>query len=154
MIIRPATPADYPALADLWYDSWQSIGISNETDLSREDVRERFYREVSEVWSLYTAEHDGVPVGMLALIPAQRRIDQIFVAPTAKGKGVGLAMLAHAKNLMPDGIILTTHETNRPACAFYESRGFVLTGTEPDNVHRRTKCHYAWRPDETGRHTR
>nr|WP_321360232.1 GNAT family N-acetyltransferase [uncultured Hyphomonas sp.] len=146
MKIRPATPSDYPALADLWFDSWVSIGISNETDLSREGVRERFFREASEVWNLYTAERDGVLVGLLALVPEQSRIDQLFVAPAAKGGGVGLAMLNHAKALMPGGIVLTTHEANSPARAFYESRGFVLTGTEPDLVHRRTKCHYAWRP--------
>ncbi|KCZ84892.1 hypothetical protein HAD_04395 [Hyphomonas adhaerens MHS-3] len=146
MIIRPATPADYPALADLWFDSWQSIGISNETDLDRAGVHERFHRDAAGRWSLYTAELDGMLVGFLALVPELSRIDQIFVAPAAKGSGVGLAMLNHAKGLMPGGMVLTTHEANGPARAFYESRGFVLTGTEPDPVHRRTKCHYAWRP--------
>lgn len=146
MQIRLAVPADYPVLADLWYDGWQSIGISNDTDLGRAGVRERFYQDASDRWNLYTADRQGRLVGMLALFMAESRIDHIFVAPEVKGRGVGLALLAHAKRLMPEGIVLTTYEANRPACAFYESQGFILTGTVPYTVHRRTKCHFAWQP--------
>jgi ribosomal protein S18 acetylase RimI-like enzyme len=146
VIIRPATPADYPALADLWYDSWQSIGISNETDLSREGVRARFHQEAASRWALYVAERDSKLAGFLALVPEESRIDQLFVDPAFKGAGAGLALLNHAKGLMPEGIVLTTHETNQRARAFYEREGFVLTSIEPDAYHRRAKCHYAWRP--------
>ena len=145
MEIRPATPADYPALADLWYDSWLSVGISNETDLDRAGVRERFHREAESRWTLYTADQDGVLTGLLALIPGESRIDQIFVTSAAKGTGVGLAMLDFAKGLMPGGIVLTTHETNRRARAFYERQGFRLASSEYDEIHRRTRCRYEWR---------
>ena len=146
MIIRPAAPADYPALADLWYDSWMSVGIANETDLTREGVRERFFRDVENRWDLFAAEENSAIVGLLALIPSEDRIDQIFVDPAARGTGIGLALLNFAKGAMPEGIVLTTHESNTRARTFYEREGFRLTGTEPDRVHRRTKCHYAWDP--------
>lgn len=148
MIVRPATPVDYSVLADLWFDSWMSIGIANETDLDRDGVHERFFREAENRWALYAAELDGRIVGMLALIPEETRIDQVFVDPAVKGTGVGLALLNFAKRAMPGGFVLTTHENNKRARAFYEREGFRLTGMEPDTVHKRTKCHYAWRPDE------
>ena len=147
MIVRAATPADYPVLAALWFESWMSVGIANETDLDRAGVRERFFREAEDRWSLYTAEQDGCVVGLLALVPADSRIDQIFVDPAFKGTGIGPGLLDFAKRAMPAGIVLTTHERNHRARAFYEREGFRLTGMEPDERHRRMKCHYAWRPE-------
>ena len=132
-------------MAALWYESWMSIGIANETDLDRSGVRDRFMQEAAGRWTLYAAEQDGRIAGMLALVPADSRIDQIFVEPALKGTGVGLALLNFAKAEMPDGVVLTTHEENRGARAFYEREGFVLTGMEPDAYHMRTKCHYAWK---------
>ena len=125
-----------------------SVGISNETDLDRAGVRERFFREAAERWSLYVAEDEGRLVGLLALVPADSRIDQIFVDPAFKGAGVGLALLNAAKAELPYGIVLTTHQENLRARAFYEHEGFTLTGMEPDVRHHRTRCHYAWRPGE------
>jgi ribosomal protein S18 acetylase RimI-like enzyme len=138
-------PADHPALADLWYDSWMSIGIANETDLDREGVRARFYRETAH-WMLFAAKTGGEVAGLLALLPAEDRIDQIFVHPDRKGQGIGLALLAEARRRMPRRIVLTTHETNTRARAFYEREGFRLERREDDDVHRRVKCHYIWTP--------
>lgn len=145
MISAPADPADYPALADLWYDSWMSIGISNETDLDREGVRARFFCEAEE-WALFAAKVDGTLAGFLALLPAEGRIDQIFVHPDWKGQGVGPALLAEAERQMPGRIVLTTQDMNTGARAFYERHGFQLERCEQDEVHRRVKCHYVWEP--------
>ena len=144
MIIRPATPADYPALADLWFDSWASIGISNETDWPRETVRERLYEEVVDRWCLFAAQERDELVGMLALAPAEQRVDQLFVAPSYQGKGVGLALLEFAKQELPDRIVLVTQEENVRARRFYEREGFCLHRSEYDELHRRMNCHYVW----------
>ena len=146
MIIRPAVPDDYETMANLWFDSWISIGIANETDLTREGVRERFFHDAEDRWELYAAVENDAIVGMLALVPSESRIDQIFVDPSYKGLGIGLELLNFAKSAMPDRIVLVTHEGNRRARAFYEREGFVLVSTEQDAGHRRTKCHYEWRP--------
>jgi putative acetyltransferase len=147
LIVRLATPADHDTLADLWFDSWMSIGISNETDLSREGVRARFHVEAADRWTLWTAERDNELIGLLALVPDESRIDQIFVHPSGKGKGVGRRLMEQAKQIMPTGLVLVTHTENLRARAFYERHGFVLDRTESDPVHRREKCHYLWRPD-------
>jgi ribosomal protein S18 acetylase RimI-like enzyme len=146
VIVRPATPADYAVLADLWFDSWMSIGISNETDLDREGVRARFYIDAATKWDLFTAEDGDRLRGLLALVPAEARIDQIFVDPEGKGTGLGRLLMDYAKRCLPDGIVLVTHTDNLRARAFYTHHGFTLERTEEDPVHRRQKCHYAWRP--------
>ena len=43
----------------------------------------------------------------------------------ASRRGVGDAMLAHAKHLRPAGLRLWTFQRNAPARRFYEARGFV-----------------------------
>ena len=145
MIIARAEPADYPALADLWYDSWMSIGIANETDLDRDGVRARFFRETAH-WTLFAAKIDGSVVGLLALLPSESRIDQIFVRSDWKGQGIGQALLEEARRRMPGRLVLATHETNTRARAFYEREGFRLERLEDDAAHRRVKCHYVWTP--------
>lgn len=146
MIIRPAGKSDYQDLAALWFKSWMSIGISNETDLPREGVAERFNAEAGR-WHLFAAvDEDGAIAGFLALLPEEGRIDQLFVAPDRKGQGIGAALLAFATSKMPLGIELTTHETNVPARKFYERHGFRQSGSEDDPAHRRVKIHYVWQP--------
>ena len=147
MIVRRATPADHAALADLWFDSWMSIGISNETDLDRDGVRARFHTEAAGHWALFVAERSGNLTGLLALVPEESRIDQIFVHPSGKGTGIGRRLMEEAKQFLPEGIVLVTHTENIRARAFYERHGFVLERTEADPVHRREKCHYVWRPE-------
>jgi GNAT superfamily N-acetyltransferase len=145
VIIRLAAEPDYSALANLWFDSWDSVGISNETDLSREGVVNRFYTDVLR-WTLFAAETEAGLAGLLALLPEEDRIDQIFVAPHLKGQGIGLALLNHAKQIMPSRIVLATQEANLRARAFYVREGFRLASMEDDPGHRRVKCHYVWTP--------
>ncbi|MEH6693561.1 MAG: GNAT family N-acetyltransferase [Hyphomonas sp.] len=144
MIIRPAKPGDYPALADLWHESWISIGISNAWDLDREGVRRRFMQEAEDRWEIYLAETDGKPVGFLALVPAENQLDQIFVAPEKKGMGIGSALLDFAQQKLPEWIVLWTSAENARARRFYEQAGFVLMDTQYDAAHRRENCLYVW----------
>lgn len=145
MIVAPAEPADYSVLADLWFESWMSIGISNETDLDRDGVHARFHVE-AQGWTLFAAKIAGNVVGLLALLPSESRIDQIFVRADRKGEGIGLALLEEARRQMPERLVLATHETNTRARAFYERQGFQLERREDDTAHRRVKCHYVWTP--------
>jgi ribosomal protein S18 acetylase RimI-like enzyme len=147
LIVRKAVPEDFAALADLWFDSWMSIGIANETDLPREAVRARFHTEVSDRWSLFAAERNGDIAGMLALVLGEFRIEQIFVDPVRKGTGIGRALMDQAKAVFPDRIVLVTHTDNHRACQFYERHGFLLERLEDDDFHRRQKRHYIWRSE-------
>jgi GNAT superfamily N-acetyltransferase len=78
------------------------------------------------------ARQGGEPVGLLVL--EGDLLADLYVAPAAQGRGVGTALLEHAKRLRPSGLRLWVFVSNTPARAFYARHGFVVAGgTEGDN---------------------
>lgn len=73
-----------------------------------------------EVW---VAEADGVVVGYVRLTPTW--LDDLYVAPSHAGQGIGSMLLDLAKSLRPDGFSLWVFEMNAPARAFYRRHGLV-----------------------------
>ncbi|MFM9829480.1 MAG: GNAT family N-acetyltransferase, partial [Sphingomonas sp.] len=70
---------------------------------------------------------DGV-AGFVAMSPHDRQLEQIFVAPAFHRRGVGAALLAHARTVMPEGFTLWTHGDNHGAARFYDAVGMELLG--------------------------
>jgi len=123
-----------------------SVGLVHGTDLPREGVGARFNEEVKARWRLLVAEENGHPPGPRALVHCECRLDQIFIAPAAQGRGMGRLLPERAKSDFPDGIVLVTHTDYARASAFCERRGFAPERTEDDGPHRRWTCHHARRP--------
>ena len=90
-------------------------------------------------------EDQGRPVAFMAI--AGDFIDQLYVAPEHQRRGLGQALLAHARTLSPSGLRLFTFQFNANGRAFYEKNGFVVARlgvspapeSEPD-------VEYHWRP--------
>ena len=97
-------------------------------------------------WALTVAEAQEEVVGMLATYPG--KVDQLFLDPAWRGRGVGKALFAEAKRLMPDGFTLWSNTANDRARAFYEAQGMRLTalGPRPDKPDQ-IVAHYRWSPD-------
>jgi ribosomal protein S18 acetylase RimI-like enzyme len=145
--IRMARPEDIPALFQLKRqmalaeDAADTLRAS-ETDWQRDmfGAQPRFVGLMAEV--------DGGPIGMATLVeryyPAWAgplfALDDVFVTPEYRGRGVGKALLAHAAaETLRRGapFIELTVRTQNPARRLYESLGFqpvrgamiyVLTG--------------------------
>jgi GNAT superfamily N-acetyltransferase len=66
----------------------------------------------------------------------------------ASRRGVGDAMLAHAKRLRPAGLELWAFQRNAPARRFYETRGFVAKKFTDGatNMEREADVLYEWKP--------
>lgn len=77
----------------------------------------------SEMW--LAVDEADTPLGFM--IAGEGRIDALFVDPAHHGRGVGRALVDHARAASP---VLTTdvNEQNRAALTFYEHLGFVRTG--------------------------
>lgn len=94
---------------------------------------------------LWVAAEDGQILGFLAINGSY--VDRLYVHPDQQRKGVGRALLNHAKMLSPDGLELATHVKNVNACAFYEEQGFVAVryGVSPP-PESEPDVEYHWRP--------
>src|SRR5262245_47223553 len=80
---------------------------------------------------VWVAVADGALVGLLAL--REGFIAHLYVEPGALRRGVGTALLDHAKRESPAGFALFTHQENARARAFYERHGMhaVAFGVSP-----------------------
>jgi len=139
-VLRPASPSDYPALARIWL---QGLALAGETI---ESLAERLFREAAHGgWAVFVAESAGVAVGMLAIIPSQKSLEQIFVEQGLRSRGVGKVMLDFAKTQMPDGFWLRTHITNTRAHRFYVREGLAHLRDEPHPAYPTEMFRiYAW----------
>ena len=96
-----------------------------------------------ETW---VAAADGRIVAVMVL--DGEMVDQMYVSPENQRRGVGDAMLAHAKRLRPAGLRLWAFHRNAPARRFYEDRGFIAKKFTDGatNMEREADVLYEWTP--------
>jgi GNAT superfamily N-acetyltransferase len=133
--IRRASADDLRTAAALFDGYRQFYGQATDFALAEAFLRDRFARGDSVViLAIDSASGDGL--GFVQLYPsfssvAARRIwilNDLFVAPAARRRGVGRALLAAARDFgVSNGakrLVLQTAATNREARALYESFGY------------------------------
>ena len=133
--IRRASGADLRTVAELFDGYRQFYGQPADYVLAEAFLRDRFTRNDSVVFlAIDTQSGDGL--GFVQLYPsfssvAARRIwilNDLFVAPAARQRGVGRALLDAARDHGLDTgakrLVLSTATTNREARALYESYGY------------------------------
>jgi GNAT superfamily N-acetyltransferase len=147
LTIRPMVEHETLVTARLWQDSQRAA-----YSWFREDQRHpfdealAFFRESicarCEVW--VAADRERI-LGMLALEGPY--VDHLFVGAEHWERGVGSALLEHAKGMFPDGLTLVTLQRNERALRFYEARGFASTrfGVSPP-PESEPDVYYEWRP--------
>ena len=72
-------------------------------------------------------------LGFVSFDPAAAYLDQLAVAPEAKGSGTASLLLNEVRRLAPSGLTLDVNQDNARALRFYEREGFekVAEGTNP-----------------------
>ena len=148
MRIRPYTDADFAATVALWRDVTRATYTFLPTEMAhtREEDEDYFRRVIATKNELFLAESDdGVLLGYLAIdVPT---IDRLYVALDAQRRGVGTALLDHARTRSPEGLRLFTHQRNHGARRFYEARGFEVLryGVSPP-PESEPDVEYVWKP--------
>ena len=103
-----------------------------------------FYRQrVFAELTLWGATEGNAIVGIIAFRPDW--IDQLYVLPSAQGRGTGTSLLRIAQGRAPS-LQLWTFQRNMRARRFYETRGFVAI-RETDgqaNEEREPDILYRW----------
>lgn len=144
--LRPATPDDAAAIGELFLASFAAtypFPVAHPDDAVRAWLRDQLLPS-REVW--VAEEPDGTIAGFMALGPAD--IDQLYLAPDRRGRGIGDRLIATAKERRPNGLTLYTFQVNGPARRFYERHGFVpiAFGDGGHNEERQPDVRYAWHP--------
>ncbi len=136
MSVRPAAPNDIPPLLALVRRYWEFEGIEGFAALRIELVLQRLLAE-PRLGAIWVAESDGRLVGYLIavlVLSVEHRglmaeIDEFFVLPEARSRGVGRQLLAAAETaLAARGCVrlqLQLRVANSEARAFYEHRGYT-----------------------------
>jgi ribosomal protein S18 acetylase RimI-like enzyme len=144
--IRRATEADADAVADVWLASFHTalptVQLAHTDDEVRGWIRSSLVPD-GETW---VAEAGGEVVGLMSL--GADELDQLYLRPDWRGRGLGDRFIALAKERRPDGLSLYAFQVNGAACRFYERHGFeVVDRTDgARNEEKEPDVRYAWRP--------
>lgn len=145
VLLRPATVADAPAMADLHVDCREAnVGSMPAMVHTRETTHRWMTGRLEGASTGWVAERDGALVGYLVLTGDW--LDDLFLAPGETGHGLGAALLDVAKAERPGGFLLWVFESNAGARRFYERHGLVTLETTDGsgNEERAPDVRMAW----------
>ncbi|HEY0421491.1 MAG TPA: GNAT family N-acetyltransferase [Acetobacteraceae bacterium] len=145
MLIRPAVPADAAEVAEIHLAARAAALPGVRWAHDAEDVRHWVATALVPGGGVWMAEQGGI-AGYMAL--EGDMIGHLYLRPERWRRGIGTALLNHAKALRPDGLRLWCFQVNARARAFYQAHGFVAARFTDgaDNEEREPDILYAWRP--------
>ena len=140
--VRPATPADVDAIAELHVASWRAgyRGLVDDQVLDRLSVDERAaqWRAHLRRVAVLVAETGGALDGFVAFTPATGEIGALYVAPERFRSGTGSALIEAAHEAIAaagrEEAVLWVFAGNAAGRAFYAAHGYEPDGasaTEP-----------------------
>jgi ribosomal protein S18 acetylase RimI-like enzyme len=131
-VIRPATEADAPVIADIQARTWRwAYGdFIAPDDMPVAQEREPVWREHIALGVVRVFDQDGAVVGYSAV--QDEELKSLYVDPAAQGAGVGSRLLADAQHRIRAAgharAWLYVYAENAHGCAFYERHGWVAVG--------------------------
>lgn len=126
--LRVRTDADCASLADLWMASWREAMPDIDFDARRPWFLDHL-RALEADGAITICACDGLNrlLGFVTFDPATAYLDQLAVAPEAKGTGAAKLLLNEARRRSPKGLFLDVNQDNGRALAFYAREGFAKT---------------------------
>ncbi len=109
------------------------------------DVARHYREHVMATCAVTVAEVDGAVAGFVA-VDGEGYVGGLYLAPEARGRGIGAALLDVAKAARPEGLMLWAFVANAAARRFYAREGFVVAGgTEGENEEGLPDVLLTWR---------
>jgi GNAT superfamily N-acetyltransferase len=145
-VVRRDRPADSEAVADVRLRSFAvalpTVRAAHTDAETREWVRNVVIAD-QDTWVVCLG---GRIVGMMSI--AGGDIDQLYLDPAHRGRGLGRILVNQAKMLRPGGLGLWTFQVNGPAIRFYRRNGFVETQRTDGsgNEEREPDVRMEWHP--------
>jgi len=120
--IRPALPPDVPRIAEVFRAAresampWLPVLHTSEEDL-------RFFGRVVDTQQTYAAVLDGSVVGFAAVDDGESMLEHLYLDPQVHRRGIGRALLDHARAAHGGPLELWCFAENRSGRAFYAACG-------------------------------
>lgn len=146
IVLRAYRAEDEADVLRVWWDSWHSIGVGLTHPDPVDGWRERWTTEIVPAQRVVVAESEHAIAGFAALDLTMNELTQLFVAPAAQRRGIGVRLLDWAKASLPSGFTLSTLVENGASRAFYENCGLVAGPTRFSAINGRPVIEYRWRP--------
>jgi putative acetyltransferase len=127
-LIRRYRKADLEDMVRIWYKASaiaHSFIPASFWTLQKSAMNEK-YLPLAEN---FVFQEDGQVAGFISLV--RERVCALFVAPEMQGRGIGRALIEHAKTLNAR-LSLKVYRENESAFRFYKKCGFVAAGEEVD----------------------
>ncbi|CAL9579788.1 GNAT family N-acetyltransferase [Streptomyces sp. enrichment culture] len=147
VVLRRAHAADAGAAAGVWLRSFAAALPDVVRPRSDDEVRDYFRHVLVPLRETWVAEAAGEGVvGVLVL--EGEELDQLYLEPGWRGRGLGDRLVTLAKERSPTGLSLWTFQVNTPAHRFYERHGFTAVERTDGsgNEEREPDVRYRWRP--------
>ena len=144
--LRRARPEDAAEVSEVWLSSFRAALPTVRLVHTDDEVRDWIARVVVGQLDTWVAEAGGEVVGFVAL--HDDWIEQLYLRPDWRGRGLGDRFIALARERTPAGIQLWCFQVNAPARRFYERNGFVaaeMTDGARNSEHE-PDIRYEWRP--------
>lgn len=128
LTLRPAVPADAPAIAAIWHLGWRDGHLGNVPDALVEARTEASFlpRAVDRVRTTTVAVIDGGVAGFVTLIDDE--VEQVYVSAEHRGRGVADGLMGEAERQLSEAghtsAWLAVVAGNGRARRFYERRGW------------------------------
>ena len=147
---RRATEADTDAVAEVYLRSRKELVACAPLAHTDDNVRAWVRRDLVPGGNVTVALVDEVVVGFVAVSRNDECnwIQQLYLLPTFVRRGVGTALMDHARAHLAPPIRLYTFQCNEAAQRFYEHHGFKVIGYS-DGSTNEEKCPdilYEWQP--------
>jgi ribosomal protein S18 acetylase RimI-like enzyme len=148
ILIRRARSADAEEVATVYIASQRGAADHIPIIHTDPEIRAWVINHMVPERETWVADDRGRIVAVMVL--DGEMVDQMYVAPAEQRRGVGDAMLSHAKKLRPARLRLYTFQSNAPARRFYEARGFVAIAFNDGerNEERAPDVLYEWTPEQ------
>jgi GNAT superfamily N-acetyltransferase len=143
-ILRRAAAPDAPGAAEVLLRSFEAALPWTRRAHSDDEVRAWVRDVLVPVRETWVALAGSRVVGVMALDGDW--LDQLYLDPGWRGRGIGDRFVDLAKRRRPDGLRLWTFQVNGPARRFYERHGFVAVECTDGagNEEREPDVRYVW----------
>ncbi|TWT33662.1 putative N-acetyltransferase YjaB [Posidoniimonas corsicana] len=128
MKVEQATRNEYPAMIEVWESSVRATHdflSAEDIDGLKPLILEQYFDAVELTCA---AADDGRLLGFCGVLAG--RIEMLFVAAEARGRGVGRLLTRHAVEIQ-GATKVDVNEQNPQAVGFYERMGFHVVGRSP-----------------------